>query len=463
MTRHLLSLRFSALFSASLALLLAAGCPDGPGGPGADAGVTDGGNDTAPTVRDELDAAIAALGVCAENDPLLSIYPDLTPEGTVTGNVRIAWELPLVDADAELSLREDETRACAELLNAYADTCDLRGFNDLDSGIFETCDPDLLIQGSRPAGDDCTDNRYACQGFCKYDRDSGCSTCADVLLEGEACEGSDRCEPGTDCNSVGDEPLVCRAPSELGEACDFERDCVVGAFCSVDNVCETYRAPGDSCADDSQACEFGCSFSPGAEGVCSDPPSYTMAAEGEACAAPMGPDDPTIGCDFYAGVTCLVNDEMSGTGVCTAFDFQEPGEPCDGPWSIALSEFSWGNRLCANDLENYCHFNWSEAGPGYAGECRRRPIVGETCESAGFSGTTVPCADGLFCLEDPDADGIGACVAQAQEGEPCLENALETYDWGCAYGLSCDFEANGGPTCVPWEDIDEGQPMCMDS
>jgi hypothetical protein len=457
MTRASSTTPWFALIAATFSLSLIAGCPGGPGVDGTvDGGVNDGGN-AETGARVALDQAIADLVTCAEDDPIRQIYPNVSAEGAVIGSVPIMQTLPWVDMDDELSLREEETQACADLLQEIADTCDLRRLHGEDLEVYDACDTERLVLGSRAAGEDCTDNPYACDGYCAFDNETGCSTCADLIEEGELCDYPQRCALGTECRTIDDESR-CRAPSALGEPCSWESDCVDGMFCNNDDVCEEERAPGEPCDDNTSACAFGCLSND--EGMfCAEPQAFIEAEEGDACRYPYGPEGDYIGCDFYSGVTCLITDEETYEGVCTAFEFQDVGEPCDGPWGFLLTEFTYGHRLCANDLATYCH---ADAFSGEGGECRPRATLGETCQSASVDGITVPCADGLFCRDTGDVDdGIGECVPLGQAGDSCADGALESWSFGCDDGLDCDVDAAGGPVCVAWDDLYE-QPMCTE-
>lgn len=451
----------TALLAALLSLSFAAGCP---GVPIDDGGVndvgSDGGGDT-PTARAALEQAVDELAACAVDHPMLELYPDLPPEGMVTGSIPVMEVLPFLDASDELSLDDEATFACADLLNSYAEDCDMRSFEDDASDIYDRCDSELLVTGTRAAGEDCTTNTLACAGTCEWNNDNGCSMCVDYLAEGDDCEDGGRCTPGTDCRGTGaDTASVCLPPAAIGEGCERDRDCASGAFCNDDDVCEAERAPGEPCDDNTSACQHGCRSS-GGEMFCAEPRTYTKASEGEACHPIEGGEGEGVFCDLYEGLTCVMNMEGE-TGICTPFEIQAPGEPCDAASMFIVQEYTFGNRVCGDELEVYCHIDFFGAAPGTPGECRTRAAEGAPCQSSSVDGITVPCGLGLFCEATGEEEGIGTCVPRSGDGEACLPGALETFDWGCDYGTSCEFDHPDGPTCVSWEDIDDGQPMCTD-
>jgi hypothetical protein len=64
------------------------------------------------------------------------------------------------------------------------------------------------------------------------------------LTVGQDCEDDEECTPGLDCYES-----VCRDLPKDGQACLEFGTCASNHFCGTDNLCHTYRARGESCAD----------------------------------------------------------------------------------------------------------------------------------------------------------------------------------------------------------------------
>lgn len=102
--------------------------------------------------------------------------------------------------------------------------------------------------------------------------------------------------------------------------------------------------------------------------------------------------------------------------------------------------------ICGQNLEGILQMDDVCSGTGCAvglycdesatcpGTCQPLPAVGEECTS--------DCAQGSSC-QNPDADGVGHCVAYAAEGEECGSDLRE-----CLPGLLCDAALSPG-VCRP--------------
>ena len=95
-----------------------------------------------------------------------------------------------------------------------------------------------------------------------------------TLATGAACTTGDQCSSGHCGDSTG--ALVCTAPAQLGDSCDFAR-CVPGLACRTDasaapRMCGQPLADGAACADSQDCASSFCITATGGQAFCGLPP-----------------------------------------------------------------------------------------------------------------------------------------------------------------------------------------------
>lgn len=272
--------------------------------------------------------------------------------------------------------------------------------------MFDECEDGFCVRTEGPAGTlDCT------------------GTCVAFRMEGQTCDGSDRCADGLYC--IDGE---CAPGRELGEDCD-NATCEVGLSCAL-GAPQTCRDPGSAGA----ACddEFDCLW-PGicAEGVCS-----LDAAEGEHCRGDDSCQDGLYchGSEVYEDMECEVPLAMGAT--------------CDDTYDQCEDGFACSNsepRTCVPELAGEsetcgpwgCEAGlWCDTSESEAGVCRSRGGEGDECVADGA------CESGLLCMDDDQCHPVG------EADEPCAV----VNQFSCVQGLFCDRETN---LCKPPRGEDE--------
>lgn len=320
--------------------------------------------------------------------------------------------------------------------------CDIAGFEGL-------CIPTL------PVGAECQDERDCDSGFC---------------TDGRCCR--ERCDNGF----CGFDDGICRQPSDLGEPCDVDGECLteicdrftgvccseicgeteecndVGS-CSVANPTPEMRPLGDSCSDDVDCASSNCvnnvccntASCPGGE-VCL-PPNGECAPEPTATPTPV-PQGPGSSCNVGSHcisencvdfVCCVVPDCPSGQ-FCSARDdgMCRVGTPPPTPTATPVEV------------------------------CRDVPCAsGRICIELDGRGECVDECNGAFCPPDE------SCVPQSGGGEVCVDSCRDVQ---CGRNETCVIGNSGNPVCAnpcgnntfcePGEICQEselGEPLCIRS
>jgi hypothetical protein len=191
-----------------------------------------------------------------------------------------------------------------------------------------------------------------------------CGTCEPDRTLGEPCESRDRCVEGASC-----EDGVCVARSDLGEACELDRDC--RSDTCDGSTCVSRYAPAPLASTVGNPCENESDCGNLAMLWCDDGACRTLPGEGEACAHVVTFGHP----DCRLGYSCVA-------GRCRALGCrQDVGEPC----------------------EDFC-----ESGECIDGACVPPPeTLGDAC--------TLLCGDGLMCISGHCAKANGSLA----NGLPC--------------------------------------------
>ncbi len=334
---------------------------------------------------------------------------------TLVEQLRAGWRAgradPLVTPD------EAEMDACAEALEAVAgDACVHRQPNDTP---LQSCDPQLLFNGTVPVGETCTSPLQCQDSTCVSDGAlaEDCGTCVVLLDEGSRCDLDTECAAGLRCRSDLDDAPTCRDSGFVGDACP-EYTCDLGNTC-FEGTCTPLAKEGESCAD--VPCDPNLEVKLSCEDTDNGPrcqPVVRGEAVGDSCHPYAVAACGALG---VTGLLCVPGPDDTGT--CQAIALVELGAPCTDLTPEGAP------KLCRGGLSTtYC-----DGSPVGTGLCTKRNGEGEPCTSAWG------CADGTYCAEQDDQ--TLACEPLGAEGETC-QNL-----YGCEAGLSCLWRPDGEPAC----------------
>ncbi|MGM0596510.1 MAG: hypothetical protein ACQES9_05660, partial [Myxococcota bacterium] len=184
----------------------------------------------------------------------------------------------------------------------------------LDCDAFENVEPEAcraVFTGTIALGESCTLDEECVSSFCDTE-DSCPGTCAEPVLQGNGCDYSSECEPGTEC-VLGECIAFTNALTE-GEKCDPDEDwCAEALYCNSDSdECEAYLALGDECEGENDLeCGPDALCFEGADAAVCIEITTLVETEGEICDHSQG-----ILCAYYAGLTCAYDDFDNMSGTC---------------------------------------------------------------------------------------------------------------------------------------------------
>jgi hypothetical protein len=287
----------------TLSLTLVGACGGGGGGVPAD------------ELADELEQTLCEAQVAC------GAFPDLqTCRDTVFIDVdsNIPQLLALVDA-GRLNYDEDLARECLDLYTDALGECTVFG-----------ADPEIIEQI----------NETCSNVF------SGDAAVGEVCYADEECAGDAECNVATDCQDqccTGTCVAVTPLPdAEIGESC-AAADCVSGAYCDTNDVCQAVAGVGETC-EGFGSCVTGavCDFDFQTNtGTC-----VQLPAEGDTC-------DPEL---FFGIITCMRTDNWCDPADMVCKKKLAVGADCD----VEIGG-------CADYA--YCNAGTCTALPGNGGTC----------------------------------------------------------------------------------------------
>ncbi len=415
------------------------GSTSGSGGNAGDAGAAGAGGDTLPpAVRDFCDGMVDKM--C---DWMLRCrnFNDCEQAGPAPG---VAAEcddlLPGRLARGEVVFHEERAEACL----ATRMVC-----SDSPSQLVNESECQGVLAGPGGIGDECyATNSWltsACsEGYCDY-ADQCPGTCTAYADTGKSCD--DRyCAPGDSCTDG-----VCVRLPRLGERC--EDTCLFSLPCSEvdgERTCADFVLEGEACDPGGAPCVYPtlcvdgkCSVSVDAGAQCktdSNCPSgygclYDDSSDTSSCQPWLKVDDecPGSGCNPADNLTCtdITPGDQDTTEHCARYaSVNEPCEPAG----------------CAQNL--WCYY--PEPDDPNAGVCRPRGGPGDSCESEEGPQSTwsSPCGTTTteyFCIQ-------GECATASELGEPCEPDNPATCleGWCSADTLLCTEPAEEDEPCNPY-------------
>lgn len=256
-----------------------------------------------------------------------------------------------------------------------------------------------------------------------------CPIFSGTVADGDACILTAECEtPGAQCSNdavCGVDEICCKntctAPATVGNACDFDVNCIPGAHC-VDDVCRTGEI-GQQC--DSDDCDHG--------NWCNNGFCDAEVATGADCIH----DDQCPGTEFCLG------DDLLGSDLGLCGRAEQVGDQCDGNCLAHLCEQ-------ADDAELGTCIDLGGEGDDCSSvdclpqfycnafdECALRGDVGEECDDEDG------CRPGQFCTIEITLEAEGVCSLRLPDGEECSEGEQ------CQGGL-CYEDADLVRRCTPY-------------
>lgn len=287
------------------------------------------------------------------------------------------------------------------------------------------------------AGQAVTDDAIA-RGAMTYDG-TGVSACLDQLRQFQCFEFESESDPFDDC--LG---LIGQVPA--GGTCFFDRECApLGSRCEQFSECEeaccvgTCLAPaglGESCEEEF-LCELGAHC---VEGTCQDGEEGARCDSSRDCDEAFWCDDGTCSPDEASGAKFCIEDAAcprpenciglrlpkAFAGICG--ESIKEGDRCDG--------------VCASNINLFCERDSIDE----LGTCKPRGLIGESCDldlpdscavklRCGGKGTCEPiarlgdeCFGGencgarfgeVFCSADITFDKLGVCMVRQANGAEC--------------------------------------------
>lgn len=290
-----------------------------------------------------------------------------------------------------------------------------------------SCMSETVIMTNDPLGQSCggtqkCDGMGNCVG-CNSDSDCATApTCQTAHCMASVCSNTND-DPGTMCMGGG------------GQVCDGNGNCV---GCLMDSDCPSGNCQNNNTcglADDGHACTAGnqCTSDHCANGVCCN---HTCSGTCQACTAAL-----TGGTDGTCGNVSQGTAPSPATQCTAAPPCGDDGK-CDGNGAceVTAAGTACGAVTCTVDMltaTGTCD-GTSACTAGATTSCDPYTCTtnGMACRTTCFTGTTVDCSTGNYCLVTPPST-TGTCTPLLPTGTTCLENLQ------CLNGM-CVAAADGG-------------------
>lgn len=356
-----------------------------------------------------LATTAAALTACGSGDEFVSQHTEDT-------GVPLS-EVPALYAEAACNALEDCAGPLLELLlnGEDCETVTRRALEDELPGLEQGVE-DGIIEYDGTKVTSCLEDLEAlgCQVVTTRHIDSCEEALRGTLPEGDDCESSAACEPGTYCQTESSCPGQCVELERAGGDCSVDDQCQDGLVCGDSGSCERPAEDGDDCQAGNADCApglvcIGADEDAGTAGKCQPVEDAFTGQVGDECGLlGLSLCDPDLACAFSL-TTSITN--------LLATECKEPVDE-DEACQLAIPD------ECPSD--QYCQPESPGGTLSLAGVCTDRPSEGQACGTPFFSTTPSICSAYSRCVD-------GTCVQLERAGGSC-DDDIACYTHNCVGG-----------------------------